>query len=133
MWNPVWLSSTVILAVKRITDFFASSLIRISGSSPSQSVSVYVICNDANELSNIESLEKSGVLKVKLEELINILTMSSSPIKISLSVDQTELGQCRTSFANQVRYYKLKNFKFCFIKMLCTFCVFYLLYLDCGP
>ena len=57
----------------------------------------------------MKSLTESGVLKTKVEELINILITSSLLVTITVTVDESDLKQCTARFSDRGKYLIMNN------------------------
>jgi len=101
MWNPTWLPATAKDLCQCILQFFYDFGLKICGSRPENSVSIYIICKDLRAFMKLEELYKSGILASRLEELVSLLI--AHPLKITIALDESELKQTRARFLNTGR------------------------------
>ena len=81
--------------------WFETFKLQIWGSSPKNSVDIYIMCMDVQSCDKLKELNESGELKSKLEELINLVIAPTQTVNISVTADENNLKKLRAHFSNK--------------------------------
>ena len=81
--------------------WFEKFKLQIWGSSPRNSIDIYIMCTDVQSCDKLKELNESGELKSKLEELINLVIAPPQTVNISVTADEDNLKKLREHFSNK--------------------------------